>query len=55
MKKCICDFCKTKEADRRYKVRRTYFGVPFEQNRQVDICDDCYIKLFVKGEKIQNE
>jgi hypothetical protein len=52
MNKCICDFCKTKGADRRYKVRRTYITFPFTKKEKVDICDDCYILLFVKGKRL---
>lgn len=47
MKKCICDFCENKEADRRYQVKRTYLTFPFGGPERVDICDDCYIDLFV--------
>lgn len=52
MDKCICDFCNKKEADRRYKVRRTYITFPFTRNEKLDICDDCYILLFVKGKRL---
>ena len=47
MKKCICDFCEQKTADRRYRVKRTYLTFPFTGPEKVDICDDCYIALFV--------
>lgn len=52
MTKCVCDFCKEKNADRRYKVKRTYLTFPFTKNEKVDICDDCYIKLFVKKHEV---
>lgn len=52
MKTCICDFCETKTADRRYKATRKYLTFPWGATQNVDICDDCYIALFVKKKTI---
>jgi len=48
MNKCICDFCREKNADRRYEARK----FPFTKKKKVDICDDCYIKLFVQKHEV---
>jgi len=50
MKKCICDFCEKKTADRRYKATKKYLTFPWGATQKVDICDDCYIALFIKKE-----
>ena len=55
MKTCICDFCETKTADRRYKATKKYLTFPWGATRKVDICDDCYIALFVKKEAKKTE
>lgn len=55
MKTCICDFCETKTADRRYKATKKYLTFPWGATQKVDICDDCYIALFVKKEAKKTE
>lgn len=52
MVKRMCDFCKENEADRMYKVRRTYLTFPFTENVKVDICDECYSELFTNRKKV---
>ena len=50
MIKIMCDFCEKKEADRKYKVKRRFLRGAFDTTsyKELDICDDCYIRLFVK-------
>ena len=48
MNKCICDFGREKNAYRRYEARK----FPFTKKKKVDICDDCYIKLFVQKHEV---
>lgn len=50
MNMCICDFCEKKQADRRYKATKKFLTFPWGATQKVDICDDCYIALFVKKE-----
>lgn len=54
MKTCICDFCKKNEATRQYKVMRKYLVFP-HTTEKVDMCDDCYIALFVKKGAIETK
>lgn len=47
MNKCICDFCEKKEALKRYKVYEdNLLSSLFDHYHSVDICKDCYEKLF---------
>ena len=51
MEKVICDFCRKNEADERYKYRiekRTFYIFNTNYYKSVDICDECFDKLFGK-------
>ena len=68
MKQVICDTCKTKPADRTIKAkqRNRIAGRFFSDYETIDICRDCFNKMFDKnyslpsnppntGSSIQNE
>lgn len=43
---CICDICKKETAKLAFKVKRNYWSYcPYTWHR-IDICMDCYEKLF---------
>lgn len=44
MKKMICDCCEMKEANVTFKVQK--MDTRFKKWQEIDICDDCYQKLF---------
>lgn len=50
MQKYICDICKEKEADKRFEVKLRYLISPFG-TKKLDICHECYNKMFVKKGK----
>lgn len=57
MRKIICDFCKTNEATRSYKVQQRIlvpcckYELVFPKLQWIkrDICKECYDKLFKGG------
>lgn len=53
MNKTICDLCKKNEANQKYrnKVEKRKMFFPYVQYEYVDICDECFEKLFKKGEE----
>ena len=63
MQKVICDICEKKYADKRFKVKKEIetanfdmgFVFPKREWVHIDICEDCYEKLFNINKEVENE
>ena len=50
MLKRICDFCEKGNPNYTFQCRKTYLKfVPYLKWQSVDICEECYNKLFPKA------
>lgn len=58
MKKCVCDMCKTNDANHRFKVKKLKSVVRSDLHVmrwvQIDICDCCYNKL-LRAKEVQHD
>ena len=63
MQKVICDICEKKAADKHFKVKKEIeaanfdmgFVFPKREWVHIDICEDCYEKLFNINKEVEDD